>query len=229
MGNRRISNDVKLAALKLFFHGQLALSDILDAVGFSRSTFFRVLNIWNETGQVSRERSYLRGRPRLLHREDVKYLLTLVKHRPQFFLQELQQLLLHNRLVSVHFTTIHRTFEKMGFSTKMLRKIAAERSDIVRADFLLRMGDYETEQLMFIDETAKDEKNITRRQGRSLIGTRSTAPSVFVRGTQFTLLPMLTVEGIQAATVVQGSVNKRLFIEFLRDHVVCSLLLYAVH
>lgn len=45
MGNRAISRDVKIAAINLYEHGQLSLTDILHCVGFSRRTFFRVLNL----------------------------------------------------------------------------------------------------------------------------------------------------------------------------------------
>jgi transposase len=52
MGNRSISRDLKIAALNLYEHGHLSLKQILDCVGFSRSTFFRILKLWRTTGDV---------------------------------------------------------------------------------------------------------------------------------------------------------------------------------
>lgn len=52
MGNRSISRDLKIAALNLYEHGHLSLKQILACVGFSRSTFFRILKLWRTTGDV---------------------------------------------------------------------------------------------------------------------------------------------------------------------------------
>ncbi|KAJ7610377.1 hypothetical protein FB45DRAFT_982213 [Roridomyces roridus] len=83
MGNRRISRDVKIAAV------------ILACVGFSRSTFFRVLKLWKETGDVVRA-SNRPGRPRALHRTDIDFILELIRFRPDHFLDEFQSLLRKN-------------------------------------------------------------------------------------------------------------------------------------
>ena len=52
MPNRRIKRGVKLAGVKLYEHGVLPLSTILDVLGYSRRTFFRTLKLWRETGDV---------------------------------------------------------------------------------------------------------------------------------------------------------------------------------
>ncbi|KAJ7038456.1 hypothetical protein C8F04DRAFT_915687, partial [Mycena alexandri] len=131
MVNHSISRDVKIAALNLYEHGRLSLTEILDCVGFSRRTFFRVLKLWCTTGDVVRSRTRT-GCTRLLHFDDVDYLLRLVQHQPDYFLDELQDLLQHNRFILVHFTTIHRELERAGISTKNLKVIAEERSEPIR-------------------------------------------------------------------------------------------------
>ncbi|KAG1744563.1 uncharacterized protein EDB91DRAFT_1123055 [Suillus paluster] len=52
MGFRKISRDVKLAAIRLHERNLLSLRDILDCCGFSRCTWFRILKLWHETGDV---------------------------------------------------------------------------------------------------------------------------------------------------------------------------------
>ncbi|KAJ7435679.1 hypothetical protein B0H11DRAFT_1713419, partial [Mycena galericulata] len=73
MGNRRISRDVKIAALNLWEQGHLPLKVILSCVGFSRRTFFRLLKLWRTIGDVERP-SNRTGRPRELHRTDIDHL-----------------------------------------------------------------------------------------------------------------------------------------------------------
>ena len=86
MPYRSISNDLKHAAIRLYNRELLSTTDILDAVGFSRTTFFR---LHRETGHVSKPKSLRHGRPRAPNYSDVHHLLELVKQRPDWFLDDL--------------------------------------------------------------------------------------------------------------------------------------------
>jgi transposase len=70
---RKISRNVKIAALNLHENNVLTLPDILASVGFSESTFYRVLQLWRETGDVvSHQHGNKAGCHRLLHFDDVQ-------------------------------------------------------------------------------------------------------------------------------------------------------------
>ena len=106
-------------------------------------TFYRIWRLYRDsTGSVVKPKSLLQRRPRLLIFEDVDYLLRLVDHRLDWFLDELLHLLKTNRFISVHFTTIFRALEKAGVSCKKLMTIAKERNEVLRADFVARMAQY---------------------------------------------------------------------------------------
>ncbi|KAF8230388.1 hypothetical protein L208DRAFT_1476133 [Tricholoma matsutake] len=127
---RKISRDVKIAALNLHESSILPLPDILACVGFSERTFYRVLKLWKETGNVVPHRhGNCKGRPCLLHYDDIQYLLRLIRHRPDWFLDELLNLLKHNHFISSHYTTIHWELENAGISHKKLKIIAKERNE----------------------------------------------------------------------------------------------------
>jgi transposase len=132
MPNRKIDRGLKIAAMRLYDRKILTVEEICEIVGFSVRTFWRVKNIWDETGDVIRKTHGIRGRPRLLVHDDILYLVRLVKHRPDWFLEELAELLDTNRFISVHFVTIFRTLERAGYSVKKLRKLARERSPVKR-------------------------------------------------------------------------------------------------
>ena len=104
---RKISRDVKLAAIKLYERGLLPLETILDCLVISRSTLFRIRKIWDETGDVVKHPAGIRGRLRTLNYEDVDYLLQLIEQNPDYFLDELLHLLKTNRFISVHYVTVH--------------------------------------------------------------------------------------------------------------------------
>lgn len=217
---RKISRDVKLCCVNLVEKGLMDLADILDCVGFSERTYYRVLKLYRETGDVVRRDAYRRGRYRALHFEDVDYLVRLVRHKPTWFLDELLLLLEHNRFISVHYSTIHRTLERCNISLKKLRVIARERDDDLRADFRRQMGQYSAEQLGFLDEVSKDERTLQRRYGRAQKNARAAAKGVFIRGRRLSAEGLLTVDGMVASTVVEGSMNREMFLDFMERQVV---------
>ncbi|OAX36272.1 hypothetical protein K503DRAFT_867697 [Rhizopogon vinicolor AM-OR11-026] len=117
---RKISRDVKLAAVNLCEHEHLSLEQIPDCVGFSERTFWRILKLRKKTFTIS----------------------CLVHHRPDWFLDEMLDLLDDNRLTAVHFSTIYRGLVRAGISCKWLKKIAREQNEERRADFVRRMAQY---------------------------------------------------------------------------------------
>ena len=222
---RKISKDIKIAAMRLYEDDILSKPVILDYLSISSRTFDRVLALWNATGEVVRETNGVRGRPRILHFSDVEYLKRLIRHRPDWFLDELQYLLQTNRFIAAHFTTVHRELVRAGISEKKIKKVASERNEDLRADFIARMAHYSPEQLGFLDEVSKDERTAFRSRGRSRKGTRAVMKGVFVRGRRFSAEGLLSMDGMVASTVVEGSMTRALFVEYLEFTVVCRSLL----
>ncbi len=225
---RKISRDIKIAAIRLYEDGILPLPAILDYLSMSRSTFYCTIARWHATEDVIRHTNGVRGRPRLFHFSDTDYLKRLIRHRPDWFLDKLLNLLQTNRFISAHFSTIHRELVRAGVSSKKIKKIASERNDDLRADFIGRMAQYSPEQLGFLDEVSKDERTAFRAQGRSRKGTRAVKRGFFVRGRRFSAEGLLTIDGMISNTVVEGSMTKTMFLEYLEFSLVsfmCSLVL----
>jgi transposase len=206
--------------MNLFERDILPLSDILEIVGFSESTFWRTRKLWRETGWVEKPKSGQSGRRRLLHRDDIDYILRLVNLRPDWFLNELLNLLKTNRYISVHFTTIFRELQRLGVSRKKLKKIAAERNEKVRMDFVRRMTEYPAHYLGFLDETSKNDRTYSRNYGRAKKGRRARKREKLVRGTRLTGTGLLTVDGMMANKVVEGSMKRVDYLEFIEHEVV---------
>ncbi|KAF8159926.1 hypothetical protein B0H34DRAFT_782497 [Crassisporium funariophilum] len=177
-----ISRDVKIAAIRLYEQELLDPEDIWDCCGFARRTWHWVLKLWRETGDVVPHRNGKHGWPRILD------------HNPDYFLDELLSLLKTNHFISVHYTTIYQELERLNVSQKKLRKIAIERDELWKADFVARMAQYQPEELCFNDKMSRDARSIGRRYGRS----QKNCPT----------------------TVVEGSMTRELFVEFLEQKVV---------
>jgi transposase len=220
---RKISKDVKIGAMRMYDADLLPLPTILDFLGFSRRTFFHVRALWIETGDVEQHTNGVKGRPRLLHHSDVDYLKRLIRHRPDWFLDELQYLLQTNRFIAAHFTTIHRELVRAGISSKKIKKRASECNENLRADYIGRMAQYSPEQLGFLDEISKDERTSFRTRGRSRRGMHAVQKGVFIRGRCFSATGLLTLDGMISNTVVEGSMTRDLFLEYLEFNVVCAV------
>jgi transposase len=224
-----LSRDLKLAAVQLREGDLLALHDILDCCNFSRATFYRIMKLWRETGDVISHtgRNSQHSRSRLLDATDVQYLNQLIEENPDYFLDKLLRLLKTNRFISVHYTTIHNQLLRNGVSHKKLQCIASERDEDKRADFIARIAQYAPHELGFIDEVSKDERSIGRRYGRSRRGRRARTSQPFVRGRRTSTVGCLTLEGFVSGTSVEGSFTKVTFLEWL-EHSLVSFSFFCI-
>ena len=123
-------------------------------------------------GNVVNHMHGFHGCPRLMF-DDVQYLLCLIHHCLDWFLDELTDLLQENHFISIHFTTILQELARAGYSVKKLKRIATERSEEKRAAFVYRIAEYTQEQLGFLDKTSKDEKTPGCCSGRVKRGRRA--------------------------------------------------------
>ncbi|TFK68880.1 hypothetical protein BDN72DRAFT_870819 [Pluteus cervinus] len=181
MGNRRISNDLKGAAVRLKNRGRDTDEETTKIVGFSVRTVYRTLRQKRLTGSVAKAQAIRRGRPRTLAQADADYLVALACHKPTLFLDEYRGRLERYRALSVSMTTIHRTFLRAKLSLKH------------RADFVRRIGQYPAECLISIDEMSKDDRTYSRLWGRSPRGSRAEVRLPFVRKRRFSLVAAILI------------------------------------
>jgi len=85
-------------------------------------------------------------------------------------------------------------------------------------------NNYTPEQLIFLDESSKDERTLSRLYGYSSTYTRARKNVVFVRGKRYTILPALTLDGFIALDIMEGSCDKKRFTDFVLSQVVNKLL-----
>jgi hypothetical protein len=92
---------------------------------------------------------------------------------------------------------------------------------LLRADYIYTIGsEYQAEQLIFLDESAKDERTLTRHYGYSHKNQIVSQKVVFLRGIRYTILPALTLDGFIACDIMKGSCSKERFCSFILSQVV---------
>ena len=180
-----------------------------------------VISLHQRYGQVTDPYAVPRCGCNILTTADEDYIRSLIKARPAIYLDEIQQELGSMRGVFVSLAMISRTLARMQISKKSLSRRAAERNEELRTLWELELVQFNNPDLfVFIDESAVDNKTVQRPQGWSTVGGRSVSQCTFLRGKCHSILPALSSDGIIALEIIEGSVNKERFLQFLRDRVV---------
>jgi hypothetical protein len=107
---------------------------------------------------------------------------------------------------------------------------AIERDARRRAIYRLQIGRLAPDpyMLMFLDESARERRTSGRSYGYARRGYRCIQRRFFVRSTRFSILPVLTLDGIIAYDIIPGSVTSKKFVNFLRKHIVSPLLFFKL-
>ena len=218
---RAYSLDLKERILRSYLQGEETMRTVAETFNVSLGFVHHVVDLHRRYGQVTDPYATPRRGRRILTAADEDYIRTLTRARPSIYLDEIQQELEFACGVFVSIATISRALARMQISKKSLSRSAAERNEELRTLWELEVSRLNDPDLfVFIDESAVDNKTVQRSQGWSAIGGRSVSRSTFLRGKRHSILPALSSDGIIALEIIEGSVNKERFLQFLRDRVV---------
>ena len=145
---RYISPDMKRRALFLIQNGR-SMEDIVEALGVSSRSVTRWEDNYEDYGCVNRP-SAIRGRPRTLDTFMTEDLRQLIDETPSLFLDEIGEWLAiyHDQPIST--TALHMNLQDLGLTRKRLRRIAAERDEIARAEWRHEIAvNYTADQMVF--------------------------------------------------------------------------------
>ncbi|KAJ7460143.1 hypothetical protein FB451DRAFT_1045514, partial [Mycena latifolia] len=141
-----------------------------------------------------------------------KFLCGIVRHSPDTYLAELQEILEDRLGVDVHESTLWRSLQRCGFTMKkviidiqlwfggststelsfwiQLTRLALERSEAKRVAFRYEYGSkYTAEQTVFVDESSFDRRTSIRGKAWALSGERAQRKCFFVRGRRCATIP----------------------------------------
>ncbi|KAJ7726446.1 Homeodomain-like protein, partial [Mycena maculata] len=115
---KTLSDDLRIVILNMGMTQDIA--NITRLTGVKRRTVKRIFKDYRDKGTVMREHMYkeLRGRKHSLTVSDTKFLCGLVRHSPDLYLAELQEVLEDRLGVQVHEATLWRSLRRCGFTMK---------------------------------------------------------------------------------------------------------------
>jgi len=179
---RHISKDLKERALWLISHGY-APDDICELFNISPRSITR----WKQNdrlyGSVIPPPNPIQCRPRILNADMTHDLYTLLEEAPEMYLSEIQDWIALAYEVHISKSALHMNIHDAGLSFKLLRKVAAERDEDLRQGWKQDVNThFIASQMVFVDETSKDDQTIYRHYGRSVIGNCVHLSANFVQG-----------------------------------------------
>jgi transposase len=222
MPRRAVSRDLKARVPILHYEQGLSIKKICELLGIKKSLAYQTLVYSRTYGLHYNPYAYRSGRRRHLSATDVNFVYNILQRRHCSYLVEIQAELAVERGVSVSIPTLLRTLRHLHCSHKCVSVHALERNDLQCSAFMNRIADVapDPEMLMFVDEAAQNKKTSGRKMGWSLVGTRCIQRRCFVCGQRYSILPILTLDGIITHNVIEGSVTTETFVMFLRELVV---------
>jgi transposase len=217
---RHISKDIKDRALWLIENGY-ARDDVAEILGVSIASIYRWKNNDEHYGSVIPPPLAPRGRPRILNPDMTHDLYTLIEEAPYLYLDEIQEWLIVAHNIGISRSAVDVYLRDLGISYKLLHKAAKERDEERREEFRQHaQQNWVARQLVFVDETSKDERTIYRHYGRSIKGTQAHLSAPFVRGQRYSIVAALGVDGYVNQRVVEGSIDGVEFLMFIQEDVV---------
>jgi transposase len=204
----------------LFHEQDMTVTAICKVLGLRKSTAYSTLAFHKKYGASSKPS--FRRRRRILTLADTTYICSLLDQKPTLYLDEIQDYLYRQRHVTVSLSTLTRTLRRIDMTNKAISRHAIERNQTLRAAYMNYIGHIITDplQLMFTDESSIDRRTMVRQKGWTKAGSRCVQRQHFVRGNRYSVLPVLTLDGILTYDIIQGSVTSDRFLAFLSEFVV---------
>lgn len=227
MPPRTVSEEIKARILYLYYVENLSVKIICRYLDVRKSCVYKALDYHRKYGVAWNPNACRIGRSCLFTYSNTDALYHFLQQNPCAYLDEMQDMIFQQTGRSVSVATILRTLRRIEVTNKYVTGHALERDTIRRMTFMHSIGEVVSDpnMLVFLDEAAKDERMPGRQKGWSLRGTQVIQRMCFVRGTRYSILPALTLDGIVALEIVNGSVTMEVFHCFLCEQVVSHLYL----
>ncbi len=96
-----------------------------------------------------------------------------------------------------------------------MQRRAAERDQELRNAWIGKLATMEAEQLVFLDESAANERSAHRKYGWAPVGITPHEYKSIKRSERWSILPAYTADGFITWEIIQGSYSTELFNDFV--------------
>ena len=204
----------------LIYNLRYSVAQTCQIIGIKKTTVYNTLCYYKDNGIPTNLHAHPSHGHWKLSTNDVSFIHALLKQCHTLYLDEIQLQLLQKQNDQASVSTLVHTLCRIHFSSKVVSVKARERNDILCVAYMNQIGTIVTDmdQVMCVDESAKDDWMLLRKSGWSPIGTWR----CFIHGCWCSILPIFTIDGIITYNIMEGLVTSEKFVHFLRELVVSS-------
>lgn len=174
----------------------------------------RNLKLWNV---AKSPKLVVQGRPRKITAAMGEGLKESLHAKPSMYIDEMVWFLWDEFDCMVSERSVRRWLEQQRFSKKLIQRRAKERNQALRDYWYSRLAKWEPHQLVFLDESTANERNLDRKYGWAPIGVTPAEYLPIKRSERWSILPAYTIEGYIAWEILHGSYTQETFNKFVSD------------
>jgi len=181
------------------------------------------MKCFKEHGDVWPPSHSLARRPRRqMTDEDDRVLIRMLVSSPESMLKEQFREFCGRTGCLMHVSTFCRAVKRLGYTRKKLEAYAQRRDQQASDRFLtFVLGTLSVDQLFFLDETAKDRRDLRRGWGYALRGLPAVANEGYSgRGRRTSTLATFDIDGFVSWSIINGTFDEDAFMETVRTTVV---------
>jgi transposase len=187
----------------------------------SIGTICTILSYYKTYGQSTNPLAERTGQPHLLDQDDRVFIDQLLEREPLLYLDEISSRLEEARNSSVSLATLQCALVQLDLTQKTVSKQVNEHNKYLHAVWEGEMAEYDDPDIfIFLNESAVNNLTMQRYVGWSPQGVSCVHCATFLHGVHYSVLPALTMDGIVALDIFEGSVTQDQFLTFLREQIV---------
>ena len=191
----------------------------------SVSTAYRIYTRFEQTGDISpvavQKRRY---DLRTLEQRSELYVIGLVLANPSMYLGEVCQHIRDEMEIEVAPPTICRLLRSYGLTRKRIKKVALQRSDVVRGAFMAQCLLFPAEAFVWVDESGSDARDHIRKYGYALRGMPTVSKALFSRGKRVNAIAGISTTGLVGLELTTSTVNADSFFDFARGCLIPNMM-----
>lgn len=226
MPNGPVSDYVREITMLMVDRGEASLADIVRQGWYSLRSAQRFRRSWIDNGHKLPPPKLWerRGRPLKVTALALRQLRGLLERDTSMVLYELRRALASSGYGLYSKSTLSRTLKRMGLRRHKMNKYATQRSEAERLDYRLEIGQFDPQQLVFVDESGVDEHTRQRVYGRSLIGRRAYKGYRLGKGKRLSVLPAISLgSGPYAIMFKDKTFTGDDFYTYLKDYLLPTM------
>lgn len=145
-------------SIKIHFERKDSTKFISKATGVNVRQIQKMRKSWTQYGDVVAPKLTIGHRPRKLTEFHEEELLKYLEEKPTAYLDEISWFLFDEFSISIDESSIGKCLKRLGWSRKSVKRVALQRNQALRDDWMRRLGGWTAEQLIFVDESAACER-----------------------------------------------------------------------